>query len=54
MEVARLFRRYRRSCVNDEFIRAADNARGNAGLTSQLTTAGERSIFQRARVARRR
>ena len=32
---------YRRSFVNDEFVRAADNALlGNAGLTSQLTTTG--------------
>jgi hypothetical protein len=32
---------YRRSFVNDEWTRAADNALlGNAGLTSQLTTSG--------------
>jgi Carboxypeptidase regulatory-like domain len=32
---------YRRSYVNDEFVRAADNAlAGNAGLTSQLTASG--------------
>lgn len=37
---------YRRSYVNDEFIRAADNAlSGNAGLTSQLTTAGLNARF---------
>lgn len=40
---------YRRSFVNDEFIRAADNAlSGNAGLTSQLTTAGLNSRFATA------
>lgn len=37
---------YRRSFVNDEFVRAADNAlSGNAGLTSQLTTAGLNARF---------
>ena len=37
---------YRRSFVNDEFVRAADNAlTGNAGLTSQLTLGGLNSRF---------
>ena len=37
---------YRRSYVNDEFIRAADNAlSGNAGLTSQLNTGGLNARF---------
>lgn len=40
---------YRRSFVNDEFIRAADNAlSGNAGLTSQLTTGGLNARFATA------
>ncbi|HEU5240078.1 MAG TPA: hypothetical protein VFU37_23290, partial [Pyrinomonadaceae bacterium] len=38
---------YRRSFVNDEFVRAADNAlTGNAGLTSQLTLGGLNSRFE--------
>ncbi len=40
---------YRRSFVNDEFIRAADNAlSGNQGLTSQLTTGGLNARFATA------
>jgi hypothetical protein len=40
---------YRMSYVNDEFIRAADNALiGNAGLTSQLTASGLNARFATA------
>ena len=40
---------YRRSFVNDEFVRAADNAlTGNAGLTSQLSSSGLNARFASA------
>jgi len=40
---------YRRSFVNDEFVRAADNAiTGNAGLTSTLTASGLNARFATA------